>query len=311
MTLGEVLSPVGGILRALAAFFGKAQAAPEKNLKSRIIMRGIVSELPSDVPLKIVDENGKHHRGVYALNVLIWNRGTRAIEPSDFLENAPLRLTLEKDAYVIMADSFSNDIQLTCATHRMDDQTVSISFDCINPDDFVNIVLFYGGNPMTGVHIQGRVRGQATGIDHEAEEVKASFGERMAAFFILLLTINMFVGFPVSTWLIYRDYGFSDLIKEPSPISSYISVPFGMSLVFWYMYIHSRIGMWLERRKYPRGYPLHSDFEPPLWENIKGMVKTTFRGTKQRLSTSMFDWAKPVIVRPKRTKRLSVDDWMR
>ncbi len=37
---------------------------------------------------------------------------------------------------------------------------------------------------------------------------------------------------------------------------------------------------------------------------------TVFAAKKQRLSTSMFDWAKPVILTRKKSKRLGVDDWI-
>ena len=51
-------------------------------------------------------------------------------------------------------------------------------------------------------------------------------------------------------------------------------------------------------------------FRTPFFENIKGMTMTVFAAKKQRLSTSMFDWAKPVILTRKKSKRLGVEDWI-
>ncbi|ELX13603.1 hypothetical protein Jab_1c22390 [Janthinobacterium sp. HH01] len=210
-------------------------------------MRGIVAELPANFPFQITDASGRAHDGVYALNVLIWNRGGQEISPSDFLDNAPLRLAVGKNAYIMMADAISNDDQLTCSTSQVDEQNVDIYFDCINPGDHINVILFYGGEPMADVEILGRIRGQTTSLDHQAEEVKAGVGPHR------------------------------------------------------YVVGASQV---------PARLPLHADFEPPLLENIKGMILTVFTAKKQRLSTSMFDWAKPVIVTRKKNKRLRVDDWM-
>ena len=311
MPPSEPITSLGaGLLRVVATLLGRKPATPDINLKSRIVMRGIVAELPKDFPLQIVDPAGSTHRGVYALNVLIWNRGTKAISPSDFLDNAPLRLSLGKDAYVIMVDALSNDDQLTCSTMQVDEQNVDVYFDCINPGDHINVVLFYGGDAMAGVEILGRIRGQATSLDHHAEEVKARIGERFACLFILLWTVNLFVGLPISTWLIYSKYGFAKLMETPPALPTPITASFLLGIMLAFVIIQSRVGMWWERRKYPPGYPLHADFELPFFENIWGMILTVFTAKKLRLSTSMFNWAKPVIVTRKRSKRLTVDDWI-
>lgn len=311
MAFGDILGPIGGgILRVVAAIFGKTPSVPEKYLQGRIMSRGIVAELPVDFLFKIVDPLGRTHRGVYLLNVLIWNKGSQGISPSDFLDNAPLRLAIDNDSYIIMADVLSNDDQLACSVSKSDEQNIDIYFDCINPGDYLNIILFYGGKPMAYVEILGRIRGQAASIDHHANEVKARISERFAYFFVLLFILNVPVGLPISSWLIYRDYGFEKFLHLQPDIPMTILMPFGMGINILIIFVLSRIGAWWERRKYPPGYPLSSDFEPPLIENIKGMILTVFTGRKQRLSTSMFDWAKPAFVRRKKSKRRSVDDWI-
>jgi hypothetical protein len=158
MTSGELPgSIVGGLLRVIATVFGKAPPLKDKHLQSRIVARGVVSELPADFLFSIVDPSGAVHRGVYALNVLIWNKGAKEIAPSDFLENAPLRLAVSEGSYIIMADIMSNDDQLVCSTSQADKQTVDIHFDCINPGDYLNVILFYGGEVRPHVDILGRV----------------------------------------------------------------------------------------------------------------------------------------------------------
>lgn len=310
MTFNASLGQIGSILRLVTTFLGKKPAIPGKDLRAQIVMRAIVSELPPELSLKIVDATGRAHQGVYVLNVLVWNRGSQAISPLDFLDNAPLRLAVDKEAYIIMADCLSNDDQLACSAPQVDEQSVDIYFDCINPGDYLNIVLFYGGNPMADVQILGRIQGQATSIDRLADEVRASVGERLVNLCVLLMIVNMFVGLPISTWIIYRFYGFKQLLHQPPNLPMTLMASLITGLMLLYMFIHSRISMWWERRKYPPGYPLHSDFEPPLLQNLRAMVVTVFAGKKHRLSTSMFDWAQPVIIRHKKSRRRRVEDWI-
>lgn len=311
MAVSDPFTTIGaGVFRTISAILGRRPVIPEKHLQSRIVARCIISELPQGFPLQVTDLAGSTHKGIYALNVLIWNKGAKEILPSDFLDNAPLKIAVNKESYIIMMDHLSNDDQLTCSLTQVNEQYVEIYFDCINPGDHINIILYYGGNSMAEVEILGRVRGQATSIDHLAEEVKASLGERLCNLFILLFIVNMFIGLPISIWIIYRDHGFEKLFHIQPDIPPIILGSFTMGLMLVFMFLWSRIGGWLERRKYPVGYPLHSDFEPPFMENIKGMILTVFTAKKHRLSTSLFDWAKPVIVYRKKSKRRSVEDWI-
>jgi hypothetical protein len=310
MTLSEALAPIGGLLRIVAAILGKAPAVPAKNLTAHIHMRGIVAELPTDFPLKIVDDLGHGHRGVYALSLLIRNRGSEEILPSSFLENAPLRIVLDDDAYIIKANCFSNDDELICFADKLDERTVSIDFDCINPSDFIKLVIFHGGKAMTNVRVTGRIVGQEASIDQTAEEARAGTSERMGALAVLLAMLNTVTGFPLSLWLIHRYHGLAELFNTPSPIPFYLFLPTGLGIWVVSMLILSRVDYRLERRKYPKGLPLRSDLEPPLWEWMKGLARTAFLAKKQRLSTSLFSRGQPVIFNPKKSRRFTVDDWL-
>ncbi|PQO97388.1 hypothetical protein C5614_14685 [Massilia phosphatilytica] len=273
-------------------------------------MRGIVAELPSDFPLKIVDEFGHHHRGVYILSLLIRNRGSEAILPSSFVESSPLRVILDENAHIIVANCFTNDDDFICSVDKLDDRTVSVDFDCVNPSDFINLVIFYGGKAMTSVRVTGRIIGQEESIDQTAEEVRAATGERVTAFIVFLMMLNSFTGLPISLWLIYRDYGLGVFLKAPIPVPTLLLAPAGLGISILSIFLMSRVDRWLERRKYPDGFPLRSDFEPPVWEAVKGLARTAFLGKKQRYSSSLFSWAEPVIFHPKKSRRRTVDDWL-
>jgi hypothetical protein len=310
MTISETLAPIGGLLRIVVAILGKATAVPAKNLTAHIHMRGIVAELPTDFPLKIVDELGHRHRGVYVLSLLIRNRGSKEILPSSFLEDAPLRIVLDDDAYIIKANCFSNDDELICFADKLDERIVSVDFNCINPSDFIKLVIFHGGKAMTNVRVTGRIAGQEASIDQTADEARAGTSERIGALVVFLVMLNTVTSFPLSLWLIYHYYGLAELFKTPTSVPLYLYIPAALGIWILSMLIFSRVDYWLERRKYPEGLPLRSDLEPPLLEGVKGLVRTAFLGKKQRLSTSLFSWAQPVIFNPKKSRRRTVDDWL-
>jgi hypothetical protein len=310
MILSQALAPVSALLRVVAALLGRRRAVPAKNLTARIHMRGIVTELPTDFPLKIVDEFGHYHQGVYVVSLLIRNRGTEEILPSSFLESSPLRVALDEKTHVIVANCFANDDELICSADKLDEHTVNVNFNCINPSDFMKLVIFYSGEAMTSVRVTGRIVGQEESIDQTAEEIRADTSERVFAFGAWLAMLNTFTGCPLSFWLIHRNYGLNELFEVPTPIPIYLALPAFFGVFILSMFIWSRVGRWLERRKYPEGFPLSSDFEPPFWAGMKGLARTAFLGKKQRLSSSLFSWAEPVIFNPKKSRRRTVDDWL-
>jgi len=282
---------------------------PKKNLRSKIVKTGIIAELPRNFPLKIVDENGGQHCGVYGMKVLVRNEGTEMISPPDFMEAAPFRIVLSKDAYIIKADAFSDSRELEYSVEQLDDQTVTVTFDGINPTEYLSLMIWYGGEALPQVQIRGRIRGQATSLDHEAVDTDASWGERFTCAMLLVLIANMIFGTPASAMYIGYHYGFHQLIDMRPEVPAYLGLSYGVGIAFNLMFIWTRVSAYLERRKYPPGYPLRLDFEPPLWQNVKYMASTAFLGEKHRFSNSLYSWAKPVRPRKSKMRRTKRDDW--
>lgn len=310
MALTEALSPVSTVVRTLFALVGRRGSHPRKDLQAKLLLRGIVAELPDDLPFHIHDEEGKRHKGVYAIGVMLWNRGDQPVTDADFTEAAPFKLTIAGDATLVGARVVKWEEETECALIIIDDQNLSVKFDCINPGEYLLIPIFVTGNANTEVKISGRIIGQETPIDQTADEVTASLGERIISAILLLLLLNAIPGILVGGWYILRDYGLDALIHSPETIPRYLQIPFFSALMINSMIIISRFGNFLERRKYPKGYPLYADLEPPLLNNLKGLFLTTFKGKKQRVSVSLFNWGEPILMPEKKVKRRTVDDWI-
>lgn len=273
-------------------------------------MRAIVSEMPEDLPFHICDEHGNRHKGIYAIGLLIWNRGNQPIVKSDLLPSAPLRVKIGDDATLVEANAIAVEDEANFSTVLVDGNTLEITFDCVKPKDYLQIPLIVIGNPMVEIKVQGWIAGQIGPIDHTAEEVQASLGERVACIIGLVFLANAVPGVLIGGWLILKDYGISALLYAPKSIPLYLHIPFNMGLMVLFMFTVAGLVDWNARRKVPEGYPLHADFEPPLLENVKGMLRTVFKGEKIRISASLFDWGKPILLRSKKTQRRTVNDWI-
>jgi hypothetical protein len=311
VALGEVFAPISAICRLLSLLVNRRPSHPDKSLQARIIDRAIVAELPPNFPLYISDEAGKRYRGVYIIGLLIWNRGNQPIVDADFPAAAPLLVKIGEDATLISARIVPVEDQTVASATTIDEHSLSIKFDCINPTEYLIVSIFVTGNPLTGVQITGRIIGQSSPIDYTAEEGRAPFGERLVAFFLLIFILGGLPGFVGGGYLILRDYGINSMFSNPENIPRYLLGFFMLGVMWVCTFTGSRIMYWIERRRHPPGYPLRADLEPSLLETIKGLFLTLFKARKQRVFVSLLDWGKPVIMEYKKIRRRTIDDWIR
>lgn len=310
MSLGEIVSPLSSLLRLILTL-GQKKKFPERQLEARLIARGIVAELPEDIPFHITAEDGTREKGIYIIGLLIWNRGTLPVVEEDFLPTYPLIVKIGDNAKFVGSRILAMEDEVRCSCQQLNDQQLQIHFDCLNSEEYLVIPLFVTGNPYANVELSGRIIGQSHPIDHTAAEVKASVIERLASLMVLIFILNMLPGFFIGGALIIKKFGLSVFMNGFDSISRWYSIPFSFGTMAIFMFLFSRIVYWFERRAYPEGYPLESDFEPPLHKSIIGLFKCIFQGKKVRLSTSIFSWGKPIIMPEKSVRRRSINDWVK
>lgn len=310
MSLGEIVSPLSSFLRLILTL-GQKKKRQERQLEARLIARGIVAELPKDIPFYITAKDGTQEKGIYVIGLLIWNRGTLPVVESDFLPSSPLIVKVSDKAKIVGSRILAVEDEVRCSCQRLNDQQLQIHFDCLNSEEYLVIPLFVTGNPYVNVELTGRIIGQSHPIDHTAAEVKASILERLASLMVLIFILNMLPGFFICGVLIIKEYGLRVFMNDFESISRWFSLPFSFGATAIFMFLLSRIAYWFERRAYPEGYPLESDLEPPLHKSIIGLCKCIVQGKKIRLSTSIFSWGKPIIMAEKRVRRRSINDWVK
>lgn len=309
MSLGEIFSPLSSLLRLILTLGQKKK--PERQLEARLITRGIVAELPEDIPFYITAEDGTREKGIYVIGLLIWNRGTLPMVENDFLPTSPLIVKISDKAKFVGSRILAVEDEVRCSCQQLNDQQLQIHFDCLNSEEYLVIPLFVTGNPYVNIELSGRIIGQSHPIDHTAAEVKASVPERLASLMVLIFVLNMLPGFFISGALIIKEYGLRVFMHDFESISRWYSMPFAFGAITIFMFLFSRIVYWFERRTYPDGYPLESDLEPPFYKSIIGLCKCVFQGKKIRLSTSIFSWGQPIIMSAKRVRRRRINDWVK
>ncbi len=310
MSLGEIVSPLSSFLRLILTL-GQKKKRPKRQLEARLIARGIVAELPEDIPFYISAEDGSREKGIYVIGLLIWNRGTLPVVENDFLPTSPLIVKISDKAKIVGSRILAVEDEVLCSCQQLNDHQLQIHFDCLNSEEYLVIPLFVTGDPYTNVELTGRIIGQSHPIDQTASEVKASVLERLTSLMVLIFALNMLPGFFICGALIIKEYSLPIFINDFESISRWYSMPFSLSATAIFMFLISRIAYWFERRAYPEGYPLESDLEPPLHKSIIGLCKCVFQGKKIRLSTSIFSWGKPIIMAEKRVRRRSINDWVK
>ena len=311
MPIAHIASLATSIARALLSR-RKRPLPPDRHLEAKLFMRAIVAEIPGDVAVWLCDESGQRHRGVYAVGLLLRNVGELPIIPGDFVPSAPLKIAVDDTAEIVDVHAVAPIDQGECALTVLSKREVRLDIECMNRGDYWQVPLYITGNPMAQVSITGRIIGQVEPIDRTADEAKASLSERFTAGTLFLLAVGSIPAATAAALVIHHRYGLGSFIHHPERLPAYLSTPVALGfLMFAPLLVFSQLARYLERRKYPKGFPLYSDLEPPLLENLRGMLATALLGKKQRVSISLFDWGKPVIFPTNhKARRRTVDDWI-
>lgn len=307
MDLASTSSAVGVISRLLALLRRK----PGKRLEATVLGRGIVAEVPFDEPYRLVDLEGRElDAGVYVLVLRLWNRGGLPIFASDIPPSAPLQIALDPGVRVIAVRTISTVKSFVCDVTADSSNVYRLEPEGFSPGDDMNIAIYYSGNQINpDVKVHGRIIGQSTAIDLTHLEHRASVGERVACLLLLVWIIGSLPALLVSGFLIWHDYGwhsFLDMRHLPHVLSS----SFAFGLTFLAFALMTTCFRWLERRRQPRGYPLDTDLDPPVWSTIWSMIKTVATGRKIRISASLFSLGQPLPMTRKKPDKRSPRDWI-
>jgi hypothetical protein len=311
MSLPDANAITGALGRVLAALVRKVE--PKKRLEVRVWERGIVAEVPYSAPCRLIDLDGAEIRdGVYIVQFLIWNWGTKAILSEDTPPSDQLKIEFAAGARVLEAYVLGPLDVPVVGARKNSDSVVDITHQGINPNDYAIIGVYVTGtNPLAEVKVHGRVLGQDYPIDRTELERRASWFERLAWSIILLSFTFSIPVLALTAFLIVRNYGWPALWDGTKGNSMPLYLAYGWSMMISGLTAFGLLRRWVRRKIQPEGLPLMDDTEPPLLESIQATLKMIFTGRRLRVSASIFSKGQRFMPSGKLTPRRTVDDWIR
>jgi hypothetical protein len=286
-----ILLIAGAILGYIADRIVVRQTEPRKDLVLQTIGRQIIVESIDSYPFSVVDHNGSKLNNVYLINIRIWNRGTQHVLGSEISRDQPLLIHFEDgtkilgDPLVFRRRKSGDNIRLS--VKEIKDGEYKLDFECLNRDEWAELGFFVKDNPFVKVTATGRIFGQESNFQVAMDDSRATLGDRVASFLLVLFVVSSPLNLAVGLFLLLQGYNPWDLIARPEAIPRYI---FGLLMcgvivpltAGSYYFVN-----WLQRRRHPKTYPIGEDFQPRQLQHIGAMWGTALTGKQYGVSTSM------------------------
>jgi hypothetical protein len=300
---------IGALSRILAAM-ARRVPSPEKRLEVSIVGRGIVAEVPENLPFQLVDLQGNAiTTGVYAALVRVWNRGEAPIVPADIPQSAPLTLTLGGDSYILGAKVFSHIDGVNAEVHQIGNNILEIVLEGLTAgEDFLVSLYFTSSNPYVELCATGRVLGQLAPLDLTGREGFASLGERVSAAIMFGWIVGAVPAFIIPGALILHLYGWKGF-RHLDALPFWLGIPFCIGLFPISLFLTCWAAQRVVRSRHPKGFPLTSDLEPSLHQTLKGLLLMAITGRRFRVSASLFSLGEPALMSGRKIRKRSIHDW--
>lgn len=283
-----VLLIVGGFIGYLVSMIVAKQTAKKKNLIIETTGRRIIVEAVDACPFDLIDRQGNKLNNVYLINVRLWNKGSEHVVRSDISVESPLRVSLLDEANVLGdpiifrgRDEVGLQIVEKCKN------SYEITFECMNPGEWVELGFFVKDNPRVRLSAVGRIFGQDSEFMFNVDDTKASTGERVAAFFAVAFLVSSPIALLLGLVFLLKDYTVSALWLNPDSVPEFIKQSLAAGAIIPMLFSAFYLSNWLKRKRNPKTYPLDEDYEPSQAQNIGAMWGTALSGKRYRVSNSI------------------------
>lgn len=290
-TKDMILLGAGVVLGYFASLIVAKQTEKRKNLVLEVVGREIVVEQTPDCPFSITDTTGEILESVYLFVTRVWNKGTEAVRGDEISPIAPLGIEIAASARVLGKPQVmkpNNDMEFSVAA--IESNKFVVTFDCLNPDEWVQVGFFVTGDPRAPIKGGGRVFGQHTQFDVTTDDSRAPWSERLNSLVAFLLIVLSPFSLATAIWWAYTEYDVIDLVAGQDKLPRLLQSLFAFGIfvpVIAMVYFGS---IWLKRKTNPKGYPIREDFEPSQWQALRAFFLTAITGRKYQVSTSVYDY---------------------
>lgn len=286
-----ILLIIGFVLGYLSSYIVAKQTEKKKNLVLEVVNREIVVEKTEQCPFIIRDYDGNTIENIYLLSTRVWNKGNDRILGSEISMKFPLTITIDKSAKLMGSPQvIKPSREMDFSIKAVNTNTFVISFDCLNPDEWIQLGFFVTGNPRATIKASGRVFGQKTEFDITTDDSRASWSERILSLLVFVIVIAspfLLVG---SLYWFFSEYTIKDLFINDKEFPPLLNIMFGFGVIVPLVATFYFGLQWLKRRAHPKGYPIPEDFEPSQIESLRAFLLTAITGRRYRKSMSVYDY---------------------
>lgn len=286
-----ILLGAGGVLGYLPSLLVAKQTEKKKNLILEVVGREIVVERTPDCPFSITASSGEQLDSVYFFVTRVWNKGSEVVRGDEISQAAPLTIEIGDSVRLLGEPQvIKPHAEMEFCITEVTKNKFTISFDCLNQDEWVQIGFFVTGDPRAPIKGSGRVFGQHLEFDITTDDSKAHWGERLMSLLAFLLVVTSPITLGSAIWWAYKDYQLIDLVSNQENLPRLLQIMFAQGIfvpVLSALYFGS---LWLKRKANPKGYPIREDFEPSQWQSLRAFLLTALTGKRYQVSTSVYDY---------------------
>lgn len=286
-------------LAPILVLAAKALMNWKRRKKDKLIItiprRLIVAEIVDDVPVKLIDNDGNEIENIYAFFVRLWNNKKEPILGENISTSSPLKVTVSDDARVLNATVKPSNEDIACAISHVEGNSYAVTFDCLNPDDYVTVCIYATGTAYSAIDTSGRLFGHDILFDGVRNEDEASFEYRLMcgllAAFVTISPLLFVASIVIAAW----KYSLTDLFLNQDALPKWLAIMFGLGFMVTFMFVFYFATKWYQRREHPKGFPIPEDYQPSQWETIKLYWLTAVSGRRYDLvSASIYDYGEPI-----------------
>lgn len=292
-----ILLSAGGVFGYLASLLVAKQTERNKNLVLEVVGREIVAEKVESCPFSIVTANGEQIDNVYLIVARVWNKGGIQVQGNEISPNAPLNIVISKSAKVLGDPVvIKPHREMEFNINEIEPNKYEISFDCLNPDEWVQVGFFITGDPRTPIKGTGRIFGQHVQFDITTDDSRATWYERITSLLAFLLIVSSPFSLAGAVWWAYTDYQLTDLVRNQEKLPELLKGMFAQGILVPMLAAFYFGSIWIKRKVNPKSYPIREDFQPTQWQSLKAFLLTAITGKSYQVSNSAYDYGE---IKPK------------
>ncbi|MBC8996307.1 hypothetical protein IAI51_07160 [Pseudomonas sp. N40(2020)] len=286
-----ILLALGALVGYLLSLIATKQTEKKKDLVLEVLGRHIVAESTDTCPFLITDLAGMKLDNVYYFVVRVWNRGREAVRGDEISRTAPLSIEVSEDANVIGEPQIMKPHpEMEFSITSLHQNKFSISFDCLNHDEWVEVGFYMTGNPRATISGAGRVFGQHSEFDVTTDDSRTGWLERLSYLLVVLMIVSSPFALPWALWWAYTEYTISDLLFNTDKLPKFLMTLFCLGIIVPTITAYYFSSLWFKRKNNPKGYPIREDFEPTQRESLRAFYLTALRGKRYEVSASVHDY---------------------